>query len=130
MGAYEGTGRAKLLRENQQAFLWNDESVPAGVATSLSKAFQLERVRSVYYPWGFSVEVAFSGAPGTFAVNIMVSDTDNANNYINIGNISEVNATNVGRFDAIGTNAVYPKYVAVYMSSLTNDVNVTAQLTR
>lgn len=128
MPGYSGIGQATLLRENRQVFLWQKETVPASAAQgSLSVAFQLERVRSVSYPWGFSIEVAFSGNPGVFEVDVMVSDTDNPNNFIQWTNITQVNATNVGRADVLNS---WAKYVAVYLKTLTNNVLVTAQLTR
>ena len=132
MPGYQGINQAQLLRENRQVFAWQAETIPAGGTPpiSLSLAFQLERVRSVSYPWGFSVEVAFAAAPGTFEVDIMGADTDNANYFNKLGSITAVNATNVGRFDGIGTNMFYPKYVALYMKTLGNAVAVTAQLTR
>ena len=130
MPAYAGINQATLLRENKQVFCWQNEVVPAGATGSLSLAFQLERVRSVSYPWGFSVEVAFASAPGPFEIDIMGADTDNANYYIKLGSISAVNTSNVGRFDGVGTNLFYPKYVALYMKTLGNAVAVTAQLTR
>jgi len=131
MPAYSGINQATLLRENRQVFCWQNETVPVSAANgSLSVAFQLERVRSVSYPWGFSVEVAFAGAPGAFEIDVMGSDTDNPAYYNKIGSITAVNATNVGRFDGIGPNLTYPKYVALYMKTLGNSVTVTAQLTR
>lgn len=131
MPAYAGINQATLLRENRQVFCWQNEFIAASAAVgSLSIAFQLERVRSVSYPWGFSVEVAFSGPPGAFEVDVMGADTDDPNYYISLGTITAVNAFNVGRFDCIGTNLKYPKYVALYMKTLGNNVNVTGQLTR
>jgi hypothetical protein len=130
MPAYSGINQAQLLRENKQVFAWQNETVPASATGSLSQAFQLERVRSVSYPWGFSVEVAFSGAPGTFEVDIMGADTDNSNYFNKVGSISAVNSNNVGRFDCVGTALAYPKYVALYMKTLGNSVNVTGQITR
>ncbi|CAN5951055.1 unnamed protein product [Sphagnum jensenii] len=130
MPSYAGVNQAKLFRENSQIFLWQNETVPASATVgSLSIAVQLERVRSVSYPWGFSVEVAFSGAPGTFEIDVMGADTDNPNYYIKIGSITATNPSNVGRFDGIGPNLTYPKYVALYMKALGNAVAVTAQLT-
>ena len=128
MPGYKGINQATLLRENRQVFLWQNEIIPAGQANgSLSLAFQMERVRSAAYPWGFSIEVAFSGNPGAFEVDVMVADTDNPNNFIQWTNITTVNATNVGRVDVLNS---WAKYVAVYMKTLTNSVQVTAQLTR
>jgi desulfoferrodoxin (superoxide reductase-like protein) len=128
MPGYEGVGQAKLLRENSQVFLWQNDTVAASaVVGSLSLAVQLERVRSVHYPWGFSVEVAFSGDPGVFEVDVMVADTDTPNHYIQWTNITQVNATNVGRVDVLNS---WAKYVALYMKTLPNAVTVTGQITR
>jgi len=128
MPAYAGAGQAKLVRENSQTFLWQMENIPASAsAGSLSLAVQLERVRSVSYPWGFSVEIAFSGNPGIFEVDVTVADTDISNYYIQWTNITTVNAYNVGRVDVLNS---WAKYVAVYMKTLTNAVTVSAQLTR
>jgi hypothetical protein len=90
-------------------------------------AFQLERVRSAHYPWGFSVEVAFSGPPGAFEIDVMVADTDNPNYFISATNISAVNSGNVGRVDVLNS---WAKYVAVYVKTLSNAVAITAQITR
>lgn len=138
MPNYAGVNQAQLLHENRQVFCWQNEVIAASSATgSLSLAFQLERVRSVSYPWGFSVEVAFTSpttglpaAPGTFEVDVMGADTDDFNYYISLGTIVAVNAFDVGRFDCIGTALKYPKYVALYMKTLGNAVAVTGQLTR
>jgi len=129
MGAYEGVGQAKLIRENSQTYLWHNDAIPAGGpgTTSLSKAVQLERVRSVHYPWGFSVEVAFSGNPGAFEVDVMVADTDNPTHFVQWTNITQVNAFNVGRVDVLNS---WAKYVALQMTTLGNAVLVTGQITR
>lgn len=132
MPGYSGVNQATLLRENRQVFCWQNEIIAAGLVAplGLSVAFQLERVRSVSYPWGFSVEVFFGAAPGAFEVDVMGADTDDPRYYIKIGSIIAVNAFNVGRFDGIGSNLTYPKYVALYMKTLGNAVAVTGQLTR
>jgi hypothetical protein len=129
MPGYAGIGQAQLHRENRQIFLWQNDTVPAGGTPpqSLSLAVQLERVRSVSYPWGFSVEVAFSGNPGAFEVGVMVADTDNPNYFIQWTNITQVNAFNVGRVDILNS---WAKYVALYMRTLGNAVTVSGQLTR
>lgn len=124
MPGYGGVGRAQLLMENQQAFLWNGESP---VATNASIAWQLNRTRGNFYPWGFSVEVAFGGAPAAFGIDVQVADTDNPNNYVTIGTISAVNSSNVGRLDVLNT---WAKYVRAHITTLTNSVTVTALLTR
>lgn len=129
MPGYAGVNQAILLRENRQMFAWQNDAIPAGGTPpiSLSQAFQLERVRSVSYPWGFSVEVQFSGNPGVFEVDVMVADTDNPANYIQWTNITVVNSFNVGRVDILNS---WAKYVALYMRTLGNSVLVTGQITR
>lgn len=129
MSGYVGVGQATLLRENRQMFLWQMETIPAGAANgSLSLAVQLERVRSVSYPWGFSVEIQFSADPGVFEVGVMVADTDKPGNYIQWTNITVVNSSFVGRVDVLNS---WAKYVALYMKTLTNAaVLVSGQITR
>lgn len=133
MPAYPGNDLATLLRDNRQAFLWQNETVAAGViptstaGNSLSLAFQLERINRSFYPWGLSFEVWFSGAPGTFEIDIMGANNDLYTNYVQIGNITAVNSFNVGRWD-MPTN-IWPKYIAAYMKTLANAVNVTLQAT-
>lgn len=122
---YTNNAVAKLIRDNTQQYLWNDETVDPG---TLSVAFQVERINRSFYPWGLSFEVVFSGDPGTFEIDIMGANNDNESNYLQIGTITFVNSTFVGRWD-MPTN-VWPKYVAGLLVSLTNDVNITLQVTR
>ena len=128
MPGYAGINQAQVLKENRQMFLWENDTVPPSAAVgSLSLAVQLQRIPHVHYPWGFSVEVAFSGNPGVFEVDVMVADTDNPNNFIQWTTITQVNATNVGRVDVLNS---WAKYVALYMKTLPNAVTVTGQITR
>jgi hypothetical protein len=133
MPAYAGNDLATLLRNNQQAYLWQNELVTAGGAAtppsfvSLSLAFQLERINRSHYPWGLSFEAIFTGAPGAFEIDIMGANNDLYTNYVQLGTITAVNGFNVGRWD-MPTN-VWPKYVAAYMKTLGNAVNVTLQVT-
>lgn len=124
MPPYPGNDLAKLIYENQQAFFFQNEAAPAN---SLSQAFQLRRERGASYPWGFSVEAAFSGAPGAFELDVMGADTDNANYFVSLATITAVNTNNVGRVDV---QNFWPKYVALFVKTLTNSVSLTAQLTR
>jgi len=130
MPVYAGTSKATLLRDNQQVFLWQqDETVTAGGANavSLSLAFQLERINRSFYPWGMSFEAWFSGAPGVFEIDIMGANLDIDTHYVQIGTITAVNSSNVGRFDM--PSNTWPKYVAAYLKTLTNAVHVTLQAT-
>jgi len=125
MSGFAGTGRATLLRENQQVFLWQNEPVAAG---TLSAAYELARVSRSFYPWGLSVEVKFSANPGAFEIDLMAANNDSAANYYQIGSITTANAANVGRWDMPA--GVWPKYVAGLVKTLTNAVNTTLQVTR
>lgn len=120
MPAYAGAGQAKLLRDNSQGVMFANETVPVG---TLSNAFLLERINRSFYPWGFSVEAKFTAAPGAFTLYIMGANTDDPGSYIQIGSITVVNASNVGRWDM--PSNVWPKFVAGYVNGLANAVNLT-----
>jgi hypothetical protein len=113
--------------------LWDNEVVPVDTYPgSLSRAFYLQRINQSSYPWGASFEVTFSGGPGTFEIDILGANTDNPQNYIQIGTIVSVSSYvpgfYVARWDM--PSNVWVKYVAAYMKTLTNAVNVTLQATR
>jgi hypothetical protein len=126
MPSYPGTGQATLLNCNTQKFFWSKERIPVG---GTSVAFELHRVRGNFYPWGAAIEVSFTGSPGAFEVDIQGAETDQDSNYVNLSNavISVVNGNYVGRYDLMN---VYPKFVRLRINALTNDVNITAKITR
>lgn len=128
MGFYAGTGKAQLANANSQNFMFNNDRPRPGTPNKAGLAFQLERQKSAAYPFGFAVELSFSGAPGVFEVDIQGAENDQDSSYVNIGSpISAVNGSNVARFDGV---SLYPKYVRPFVKTLTNDVQVTAVLTR
>jgi hypothetical protein len=112
------------------------ETVPAGTFPgSLSQGFLLERLDNAFYPWGASFEVIFSANPGTFEVDILGANIDAAPNYIQLASIKSTGSTGqtgtngfVWRYDMASN--LWPKYVAGWMASLTNAVNVTLMVTR
>lgn len=124
MPAYPGTGQATLLNTNSQAYMWNAERV---VAPGSSIAFQLERQKSASYPFGASFELLFSGAPGTFNVDIQTSDTDQDSAYVTVASLSSVNSNNAGRVELPN---FWAKYCRGQMTVLTNNVNTTLKVTR
>src|SRR5579862_1479398 len=96
-GIYPGAGLASLLRANSQQQVWLNQAIVAGTTTSI--AVQLERLKSgFFYPWGAAVEIAFSGAPGTFEIDVQFAETDTNNNYVSVGTINTVNSNNVCRY--------------------------------
>src|SRR6266446_47597 len=100
MPAYPGAGQATMINANKTKYFWNNEAILAGAA---SVAFMLERQKAASYPFGFAVEIAFSGAPGTFEVDVQGAETDTDANYVQLGpGIAAVNASNVARFDGSG----------------------------
>lgn len=125
MPNYTSNGQAILLYENSQQYLWNNESVSTG---QLSVAFQLRRVLGSFYPWGLSFEATFSADPGTFEIDLMGANIDDKTHYIQLGTITSVNSYYVGRWDM--PIHMWPKYVAGYLKTLTNTVNLTLQVTR
>lgn len=126
MPEYAGSGQAQLLRENQQKFLWQSESIATGV---LSVAFELARVPRTFYPWALSFEATFSAAPGAFEIDIMGANNDVVGSYISLGTIATVNSANVGRWDM--PSNLWPKYVCASLKTLTNTgVLTTLQVTR
>ena len=124
-GPYAGSGKASLLRANGQQYLLQATNISSGA----SIAVQLERLKTPYfYPWGVSFEITFSGAPGTFQIDVQTSDTDQSTSYVTIASLNGgLNSNNVGRVEL--TN-LWAKYVRVNVTTLTNLVTVTALVTR
>lgn len=136
MPNYPGSGQAKLLRDNTQGILWSfqDGIIPA---PQLSVSFLLERINRSFYPWGLSFEIAFSGNPGAFEIDLMGSNTDNAAYYITLGSITSTNnaygsyapfSQYVGRWDM--PSNMWPKYVAGFLKTLGNSVNISLTVTK
>lgn len=128
MPGYKGSGQATLLRENRSEFLFElTDNATAGTA---SKSVNLERRPGSFYPWGASFEIFFSGAPGTFEVDIQTADIDQDSHYCTISTINStgsLNANNVGRIEL---PQFWAKYVRAYVKTLTNPVQVGVLVTR
>jgi hypothetical protein len=123
--------QAVLLRQNQQRFLFQQEQVSAGRA---STALQLERVNRSFYPWGVSFQVAFTDVngnpanPGTFEVDIQTSDIDQDAQYCTLNSVTgPLNAGYAARQELVN---FWAKYVRAYVKTLTNAVYVTLLVTR
>jgi hypothetical protein len=89
-----------------------------------SIAFQLERVPNVVYPWGMSFDIAFSGAPGTFGIDIQTADIDQDSHYVTLNSLTTggLNSSNVGRVELPN---FWAKYTRVKVVSFANYATVT-----
>lgn len=123
MPAYAASS-AKFLQMNGQVLVWDAETIAANAA---SEAVLLERRKSNnnYPVWGFAVQVAFTGAPGSFDIEVQGAETDTAASYVKLASITAVNSSNVGRGDYL---SYYPKYVRLFAKTLTG-ATVTAIIT-
>ena len=124
MPNYPGGGQAKLLHDNCQYYYWQGETVPAATG---SVGFQLERIRATAYPFGYSVEVLFSGAPGVFQVDVQHADEDKETAYVTVVSISSVNSNNAARYELPNT---WTKFTRLKIVTLTNAVAITAKASR
>ena len=129
MPVYPGAGQAKLINANSQLFFWTNEHYTMWGGNFASVAYQLERQKAAFYPFGFAVEVLFAAPPGIYQVTVQGAEQDRDASFLQLGTMTTVNAANVARFDgalAIG----YPKFVRLFLASLSNEVAMTALLTR
>lgn len=124
MPGYPGGGQATLLRSNRHKFLFNNETVAAGRA---SVAVQLERISHSSYPFAASFQIKFSATPGVFEVDIQVADTDADGDYVTVAQLSSVTTGLTARYDM---TTLWPKFVRVFVTTLTNSVNTTALVSR
>jgi hypothetical protein len=133
MSGYGGTGKATLLRDNQQMFLFQQDTVAAGMA---SRAVQLERINRSNYPWGVSFEIYFTdvngnpASPGAFEVDIQTADIDQDSHYCTINALNaagQLNASFVGRIELPN---FWAKYVRAFVKTLTNAVSTSVMVTR
>lgn len=135
MPFYPGSAKATLIYPNQQLYLFGSqagggERTGAGTPNKASIAALLSRGQQAQggFPFQFAIELTFSGAPGTFEVDIQGSETDTDASYCLLGTaITAVNSSNVARFEGVN---FYPRFVRVFVKTLGNDVNTTAVITR
>jgi hypothetical protein len=117
--------KAVFLQTNGQYLVWSAESV---AANGKSAAVQLERRKSqTNYPaWGFAVQISSTTSIGTFEVEVQGAETDNDASYVKLASITTANASNVGRGDFM---TYYPKYVRLFMKTLTGTQTITGIIT-
>ena len=126
-GPFLGDGRASLLRCGEQQQVWLNQAIVAGTTRSI--AVQLEWVKSgFFYVPRAAVELTFSGAPGTFEIDVEFSESDVGITYVASGTtITVANATNCARWDLPDGNA--PKYMRLFAKTWPNPVTISAIVT-
>ena len=121
MPGYGSSGQAPLLGEGLQLYLFQSETVSVGES---SIGVQLARRPGIFYPWGVSFQIAFSGAPGAFQIDIQTADIDQDSNYVTINALTTgvLNASNVGRVELPN---FWAKFVRVKVVGFANFATVT-----
>lgn len=129
MSKYPGPSLATLLRTNQQVYLVGGPGQGENVAVGYSSiAYELERIKSSYYPFGASAEIWFSGTPGAFEVDLQTADLDIDSHYVTISQLTGgLNSSNVGRIELA---AFWAKYIRAHVTALANPVLLSVLLTR
>jgi hypothetical protein len=129
MPAYSNVLPPSAIWPGDFAQVWNAEQPAAGsggVSASQRVALGIKEGG----PGGFSVTGFFSGAPGSFEIDVQVSDVDSDAQYQTCanGNITSVDATNQSfHFDG---STVLATFVRLLMRTRTNAVNITADIRR
>jgi hypothetical protein len=109
-----------------------DSAVVIAPTDTLSATFKSAQVALQHTYAGIqqrlSVEIAFSGAPGTFSVTLQTSDTDLDANYNTEGTIAnaQMNTNNVARLEVPQVTA---NFARLLFTALANSVTATAKLT-
>ena len=122
MPAYGTLTPPPSIYQGDSYLCFNNETVPAGTKS--------ERIAIGIVPGSInnslSVEVVFGGTPGTFGVDLETSDSDVAADYVKLGSISSVSASNVGRLEQ---TPVAARFARLSMTTLGNSVSATAKIT-
>lgn len=129
MPAYSNALPPGAIWPGDFAQVWNAEQpTPGSGGVSASQRVALGVKEGG--PGGFAVTGFFSGAPGSFEIDVQVSDVDADGQYqtINIGPITAVDSTNF-TFNLQAPN-YSASFVRLLMRSRTNAVNVTADIRR
>ena len=124
MPAYNANATS-LGKPNLQAMFPVEVITVDDAATTGFKSQQVALHRDPHRPSCFSVSAEFSGAPGTFAIDIQVADKDEDKYYVTHASISAVNSSNVGRKELVD---VVGKFVRLVVTSLANAVTLSATI--
>lgn len=120
---------APILPSGQYYTVWNAETPTPGTGTTAASQQLALQVQAGKNGTPFSVDGKFSGAPGTFEVDVQVSSTDSDANYQTCSNcaITTVDSTN-NTFHLDATNTT-ERFVRLLMRTRGNSVTITATVT-
>jgi len=106
-----------------------DSFIAIAPTDTLSAAFKSAQVALQHTYAGtqqrLSVEIAFSGNPGTFSVNLQTADTDIDTNYQNESSAIAAVTNNVARLEV---NQVVANFARLVFTALQNSVTATAKI--
>jgi hypothetical protein len=122
---------APLLYQGQTYTVWSAETpTPGNGTTAASQQIQLFSEAHGDGITPFSIDGKFSGAPGSFEVDVQVAATDADTNYQTCSgcNITAVDSTN-NTFHLDFTGGAV-RYIRLLMRSRTNSVSITATVSR
>jgi hypothetical protein len=106
-----------------------DSAVVIAATDTLSSSFKSAQVALQHTYAGtqqrLSVEVVFSGAPGTFSLSLQTADSDIDANYQNEGTAISTVTNNVARLEV---SQVVANFARLVFTALQNSVTATAKI--
>ena len=112
-----------------QSVGFGDTAVVIASTDTLSATFKSAQVALQHTyagaPQRLSVEIVFSGAPGTFTLNLQTADSDVDANYVNEGSAISSVTNNVARLEV---PQVVANFARLAFTALQNSVTATAKI--
>jgi len=125
MPAYGSATAVPAIYAGDSYTVWNAET-PSTSTASQQVALIPNQDGGLY---SISVEIQFSGDPGSFEVDIQDADTDTANAYQNLLGLYAITAVNSAFWARLEVQ-LKSKFVRLYLASRTNSVTLTAKVSR
>lgn len=120
---------APIIQSGQFYTVWNAETPTPGTGTTAASQQVALQVQAGKNGTPFSVDGKFSGAPGSFELDVQVAASDVDTNYQTCSNcaITTVDSTN-STFHLDATNTT-ERFVRLLMRARGNSVTITATVT-
>ena len=128
MPAYSSTGnRVALYQPGDSYAVWNAETPLTNAASVAVALGQLDGQDSQ----SASVEVVFSGTPGTFSINVQTADTDVDAAYTDLTTAPTITTVNAGQYASVQLTELRCNFMRLFMTTQTsNPVTLIATITR